>query len=447
MSRSGLNTINSASGQRTRAAGCDWQAGGAVRTVKPARTLAHSFQRVRCTPVFVPCAVRTWRALGTNTGTQQNLPKRSKGDAVTVRFVMVGGFLGAGKPTTIARLARHYRAQGKRVGVVTNDQAHDLVDTNALRAQGLSVEEVPGACFCCRFDDLVGRVGALESTERPDVILAEPVGSCTDLVATVVQPLKDLYGGRFEVAPYCVLFKPSHGLKILKGGAGSGFSPKAAYIFTKQLEEADAIALNRIDELTPEALAELTALVESAFPGTPLLKMSARTGEGMGGLTALLEQEGRFGQKILQIDYDTYAEGEAELGWLNSSVQVRAAAPFDLDDFLLDVVRRLSGPLAELHAEVAHLKAVGLADATFAVANLVASETAPELSLPSRARVSEAELIVNARVATDPEGLERLVREVVPAACAAAGASATFHTMQSFRPGRPVPTHRYAAAK
>ena len=41
---------------------------------------------------------------------------------MTVRFVMVGGFLGAGKTTTIARLARLYQSQGKRVGVVTNDQ-------------------------------------------------------------------------------------------------------------------------------------------------------------------------------------------------------------------------------------------------------------------------------------------------------------------------------------
>ena len=170
---------------------------------------------------------------------------------MTVRFVMVGGFLGAGKTTTIARLARLYQAQGKRVGVVTNDQAHDLVDTNTLRAQGLTVEEVPGACFCCRFDDLVGRVGALQSAERPDVILAEPVGSCTDLVATVIQPLKDLYAGRFEVAPYAVLFKPSHGARILNNQSAGGFSPKAAYIFKKQLEEADAILINRIDELDP----------------------------------------------------------------------------------------------------------------------------------------------------------------------------------------------------
>ena len=133
-----------------------------------------------------------------------------------LRFVMVGGFLGAGKTTTLARLARHYLGQGRRAGLVTNDQAQDLVDTTSLRAQGFPVEEVAGACFCCRFDDLVGKVGRLEEGERPDVILAEPVGSCTDLVATVVQPLRDLYGDRFEVAPYPVLFKPSHGLKILR---------------------------------------------------------------------------------------------------------------------------------------------------------------------------------------------------------------------------------------
>ena len=138
-----------------------------------------------------------------------------------IRFIMVGGFLGAGKTTTLARLARFYLGRGQKVGLVTNDQAQDLVDTTSLRAQGFPVEEVPGACFCCRFNDLVDKVGQLESSQRPDVILAEPVGSCTDLVATVVQPLKDLYGDRFEVGPYPVLFKPSHGLRILKSEASA----------------------------------------------------------------------------------------------------------------------------------------------------------------------------------------------------------------------------------
>jgi hypothetical protein len=368
-----------------------------------------------------------------------------------LRFVMVGGFLGAGKTTTLARLARTYRARGQRVGLVTNDQAEGLVDTTSLRAQGLPVAEVAGACFCCRFDDLVGQVGRLERDARPDVLLAEPVGSCADLVATVIQPLKDLYGDRFAVAPYVVLFNPAHGLPILRGddappGRG-GFSPKAAYIFRKQLEEADAIAPNRVDESTPDELAELTALVGSQFPGTPLLPVSARTGQGFDALTALLDQEGGFGRKILAIDYDTYAEGEAELGWLNGTARVTAPRPFPLDGLLLDVIGRLRAALGGRGAEVAHLKVIGLADGSFGVANLVSGRAAPELSLPSRASAAGADLVVNARVAADPALLEAEVRAAVRGACAACGASPDFGTVRSFRPGRPQPTHRYAEAK
>src|SRR3954454_3176597 len=116
-----------------------------------------------------------------------------------VRFVMVGGFLGAGKTTTLARLARHYMGRGLSVGIVTNDQARDLVDTNSLRAQGFDVGEVAGACFCCRFTDLMSTIQALDADKAPDVILAEPVGSCTDLVATVIQPLKQLYQSQFSI--------------------------------------------------------------------------------------------------------------------------------------------------------------------------------------------------------------------------------------------------------
>src|SRR5438105_13703895 len=86
----------------------------------------------------------------------------------SVRFVMVGGFLGAGKTTTLGRLARFYLGRGQRVGIVTNDQAEDLVDTHNLRSQGLAVEEVAGACFCCRFDDLMGKVETLSLGQRPD---------------------------------------------------------------------------------------------------------------------------------------------------------------------------------------------------------------------------------------------------------------------------------------
>lgn len=362
------------------------------------------------------------------------------------RFILIGGFLGAGKTTTVARLAQRFVEQGKKVAIVTNDQTNDLVDTHRLQQQGYHVGEVAGACFCCNFNELTGTVEKLSAEERPDVILAEPVGSCTDLVATVIRPLAQVYRQPFDMKPYGVIIKPSHGLRILKGQEKSGFSPKAAYIFEKQIEEADFVVINRIDELKPEQVQELTALLTEKFPGRPIVRMSAKTGEGFDAYCAFLEQSGEFGRRVMDLDYDVYAEGEAELGWLNSNITVSAEKDYALDDLLLGVVRSLKTSLAAEEAETAHLKAIGLWEGFYGVANLVSSFTEAELSLPSRAMVKEAQLVVNARVAIAPERLTELVREAVLSTCESLGARADFASIQSFRPGRPVPTHRITSA-
>lgn len=363
-----------------------------------------------------------------------------------MRYLMMGGFLGAGKTTALARLARSYIERGLRVGIVTNDQAADLVDTRSFERQGFDVREVPGACFCCRFDDLVETIGRLGKGDEPDVVLAEPVGSCTDLVATVVQPLRQLYPERFRIGPYSVVLKPSHGSRILRSEPGAGFSPKAGYIFRKQIEEADAILINRIDELDTAEVDALADLVRAVNSAAPVLRISAKTGAGFEALEALLEQEGEFGRRILDLDYDIYAEGEAELGWLNATVTVKSEEEIDLDELLIDIVGAVRELLATGGHETAHLKVIGLWEGFFGVANLVSSDSRPELSLPSHSRVREADLIVNARVAMDPKRLASTVADAVRGAAARHGAAARFRGVRSFRPARPIPTHRFASS-
>ena len=363
-----------------------------------------------------------------------------------IRYVMVGGFLGAGKTTALGRLAAMYRDRGQTVGIVTNDQAAGLVDTASLRGLGYEVGEVAGACFCCQFDNLVSTVRTLAESGAapPDVILAEPVGSCTDLVATVIRPLKELFAAEFEVAPYAVILKPGHASKVLGNEGGTGFSPKAEYILRKQLEEADAILVNRIDELPPAEVDALEALVNKEIPGKPVVRMSAKTGAGFDRLMEVLDGEGA-GAVTPELDYDVYAEGEAELGWYNGAADVAAADAFALDALLTDVIGRLKESLAGEGYEAAHLKAVGVADGGFGVANLVSGEGPVTLSAPSDRTVptgGSAELILNARVAGDPEVLQRLANDAVRAACDAIGASVALRDEAAFRPGRPVPTHR-----
>ena len=366
--------------------------------------------------------------------------------AAQTRFVMLGGFLGAGKTTTIARLAGHFQDQGLRVGIVTNDQAADLVDTHLLRSQGFEVGEVAGACFCCHFNELTDVAARLGESEQPDVILAEPVGSCTDLVATVIQPLFQLFDSRFDIAPYGVILKPSHGRRILKNEPNSGFSPKAAYIFRKQLEEADFVVINRIDQLSANEVAELESLICEQYPGVPTVRMSARTGSGFDQFVELIEQQGDFGRRVLELDYDVYAAGEAELGWLNASLQLSSNCEFQLDHVLLDLVERLSRRLATVEAEAAHLKTIGWSDGHHGVANLVSSETPAELSLSSDCQTRIADVIINARAAIDPELLKEQVETAVADTCRAFGTTAEHRQMQSFRPGRPTPTHRMTVA-
>src|SRR3974390_962318 len=173
------------------------------------------------------------------------------------RYIMIGGFLGAGKTTAVAKLAQRLSGRGLRVGLITNDQGRNLVDTAMLRSQGFATEEIPGGCFCCRFNSLVEAAHKLTADTRPEVFIAEPVGSCTDLVATVTYPLRRLYGANFTVAPVSVLVDPIRALRVFGLEKGGNFSEKVVYIYKKQLEEADLIVISKCDLLDTERLEAL----------------------------------------------------------------------------------------------------------------------------------------------------------------------------------------------
>jgi len=360
----------------------------------------------------------------------------------TIRFLMVGGFLGAGKTTAIAKLASHFTAQGKSVVLVTNDQAYDLVDTHTLRSKGFEVGEVPGACFCCNFDDLIGTISSLSESKIPDIVIAEPVGSCTDLVATVIEPMKELFGNRFELGPLVVLLKPEHGIKILGSSTGRGFSPKAAYIFLKQLEEADAIVINKIDKLTSDEQAELQKSVYEKFPDIPAISASVRDETNMDQVLALFDQAPRKRSAMMDVDYETYAVGEAELGWFNCKIDASSENKFSLDDLTQALVNNIGTKISALGCEVAHLKVIGQTMHNSAVANLVSSGGESELSLASEVSIGKAELVVNARVAASPQQLEETVAEVSTSVGLKLGIKLQLSNVQSFRPAKPTPTHR-----
>ena len=201
-------------------------------------------------------------------------------DHPKARYVMVGGFLGAGKTTSILRFAEWLTARGLRVGLITNDQGGGLVDTALARSRRMPVEEIVGGCFCCRFTSLVEAAESLVRDAAPDVLLAEPVGSCTDLVATVTLPLEQIYGDRFTVAPLSVVVDPIRAARVLDPEGPGGLSENVRFIYRKQLEEAEIVVVNKIDLVDASARDRLRKAIAAAAPRAEILECSARAGTG-----------------------------------------------------------------------------------------------------------------------------------------------------------------------
>jgi len=152
-----------------------------------------------------------------------------------VPFHVVGGFLGAGKTTTLTRLLAA-RAHLERAAVVVNDVGEAGID-EALLGDGLQVRNIPGGCVCCTAPaGLVEAVSTLLDTVRPDRIYVEPSGLAHphDVVDMLGRgPL----AGRVERGASLLLLDP-------------GAVPPEPRL-TELLEGADVVVLNRLD-LAPE---------------------------------------------------------------------------------------------------------------------------------------------------------------------------------------------------
>ena len=362
------------------------------------------------------------------------------------RYIMIGGFLGAGKTTAVAKLARRFHDRGQRVGLITNDQGSELVDTTMLASQGFPVEEIAGGCFCCRFNSLMEAANKLSAQSRPEVFIAEPVGSCTDLVATVTYPLRRIYGDNFSVAPLSVLVDPLRAQRVFGLTEGGKFSEKVLYIYRKQLEEAHLIVINKTELLPAEDLEALRGLLAQRFPRAEILFASARHGTGLEEWFSRITDAEQPEGATMNVDYEVYAEGEALLGWLNGTVQLSATPPLDGNAVLARLAQEVQQRLSARNAEIAHFKMTldpenGFGD--LGIINLVRNDFVPELSQKLPDLLERGQIIINLRAEAAPELLKAIVEQSLTE-CAKDIAALTLELqhLEHFRPGKPQPTHR-----
>ena len=362
-----------------------------------------------------------------------------------VKLIFAGGFLGSGKTTALASLAKRIIQRDMRVGFITNDQSENLVDTVIARQMltelGVPVEEVVKGCFCCKFDELIAHVEKILIHE-PDVLMGEPVGSCTDFVASVANPIKIQYREAFRFAPFSIMVDPDRVRELVLKESKTEFPEDVAYLFGKQLEEADNIVLNKVDLISQQETDRLLSVIGDRYNDKKLMAVSAKTGTAMDlWLDDLLSNRPGANTVLRQIDYDRYAHAEAVLGWLNAAVLMTAAEPFNTSHFAHSLLTELRESFKQKGGEIGHLKIVITGGGKSMWANLTQLAAEPSMSGEMLVPISKASLIINARVRLEPEDLESMVRTVLEQICGEMGVSAEINDLQCFSPAYPEPPH------
>jgi Ni2+-binding GTPase involved in maturation of urease and hydrogenase len=361
-----------------------------------------------------------------------------------MRFVPLGGYLGAGKTTTMLKAAGCLQLTGERVAVITNDQGTDLIDTQMARQQIATVGEVTGGCFCCRFEELADTIIRLRKESDPTVILAEAVGSCTDLQSTVVRPLRRYYGDAIDVSPLTVLVDPARYNSFARQWHADAIETNLAYLYRHQLDEADILALNKLDLLGSDETDRISEDMQQRFPHAHVVAVSAFKSIGLHELIRLWTGLESSPERRIDIDYVRYGTAEVELAWTNQVFELASdghgkfVAVQWVDAFLAS----LAGACRFRQCAVGHIKVRVWTLAGTTKASLASDEGPPTFDEQHWIETDRATVTVNARVRCAPKDLEQLLGGAVAAASEPLGVRAEGNTGSVFSPGWPVPVHR-----
>src|SRR6185436_17512911 len=195
-------------------------------------------------------------------------------------------------------------------GVITNDQGLKLVDGDLFKARDIPSRQVANGCFCRNYNDLDDSIHSLVETNNTEVIFAESVGSCTDIVATVLKPLLRF---RTEAQTTVSTFTDVRLLRMILSGTTNSFDESVHYIYKKQLEEAGIIIVNKIDLVTAEELKEMKQLMDDKYGDRVILYQNSLDEDSVYKWLLTLDESPANKMKSLNINYDIYAEGEAKL--------------------------------------------------------------------------------------------------------------------------------------
>ncbi len=356
-----------------------------------------------------------------------------------MKLFLLGGFLGSGKTTAIQQACAWLKEKNIPTGVITNDQGVQLVDSAFLKGLEIPNREVVNGCFCCHYADLEKAILSFWDTAAPEILFAESVGSCTDIVATVIKPLLNAYP-ELEIV-YSVFADARNILKIIKGDPVFE-DEDVNYIFEKQLEEADLLIANKTDLLSEQELQEVKRWSERYLSGRSMMYQDSLKKEDIEKWLLAQRQFQPGGErKSLQINYKKYGAGEAKLAWLDETLSI-AALNDNAVELAQELINKMYGKIKQKKYPIGHLKFLIQSGQWQRKISFTSLHEPLLKQTRQTVNFNTVTLLVNARISARPDQIKQILTNAVGEMVKDHNCKIDSKQSAAFQPKFPIPEQR-----
>ena len=347
------------------------------------------------------------------------------------RFMVCSGFLGAGKTTLMAALARYLSAQGRHTVMISNDLGgRGLCDYRFSRAAGVPSSELTGECICFQTENLVDRLRRHFDTDKASLVMSDIPGFGVGAPDHVYHTLSRSYPGEFTLAPFAAVTCPAVLSALM--GEDSPLTPLLP-ILRAQLEEAELIVLNKCDLTGEEERSRLLQWLTAAFPGRTVFCVSALRGDGIPELSEYIMTHDTSLLPPAEAD-DALSDAIGTISEYNSQYYARVCCDtFDPDAYLTALAARIGSGIAKEGYEIPHLKLFAPGeDGGFSKADLLCAAEEPILAHALGHPVTDLPVVINTSAACPSAALRRIIDSAVEEVSRAFRLSVTFFYEECF---------------